>query len=117
MDGRVGGCRSEAPACCSVETSTYLLIEIFSRYVPVIEPRLGFRSSDVVEVLERLGSEIGFPATIRVGEGGEFISRDLDLWAYQRCRARLLTSRQAHGGYSESLNGKCNPTASTPTGS
>ena len=27
---------------------------------------------------------MGFPATIRVGQGTEFVSRDLDLWAYQR---------------------------------
>ncbi|MGY2932218.1 transposase InsO family protein [Bradyrhizobium sp. GM6.1] len=28
--------------------------------------------------------EVGFPATIRVDQGSEFVSRDLDLWAYQR---------------------------------
>jgi putative transposase len=28
---------------------------------------------------------VGFPATIRVDQGSEFVSRDLDLWAYQRC--------------------------------
>ena len=27
---------------------------------------------------------MGFPATIRVDQGSEFVSRDLDLWAYQR---------------------------------
>ena len=26
----------------------------------------------------------GFPAAIRVDQGSEFVSRDLDLWAYQR---------------------------------
>jgi transposase InsO family protein len=33
---------------------------------------------------ERVGREGGFPATIRVDQGTEFVSRDLDLWAYQR---------------------------------
>jgi putative transposase len=28
-------------------------------------------------------SEIRYPETIRVDQGSEFISRDLDLWAYQ----------------------------------
>ena len=28
--------------------------------------------------------EVGSPATIRVDQGTEFVSRDLDLWAYQR---------------------------------
>ena len=27
---------------------------------------------------------MGLPATIRVDQGTEFVSRDLDLWAYQR---------------------------------
>jgi putative transposase len=27
---------------------------------------------------------MGFPAAIRVDQGTEFVSRDLDLWAYQR---------------------------------
>jgi putative transposase len=35
-------------------------------------------------VLERIGREIGLPASIRVDQGTEFVSRDLDLWAYQR---------------------------------
>ncbi len=28
--------------------------------------------------------KVGLPATIRVDQGTEFVSRDLDLWAYQR---------------------------------
>ena len=43
-----------------------------------------FRGTDVVEILERVCNEVGFPATIRVDQGTEFVSRDLDLWAYQR---------------------------------
>jgi transposase InsO family protein len=45
---------------------------------------LPFRGTDVVEVLERVGREVGLPTTIRVDQGTEFVSRDLDLWAYQR---------------------------------
>ena len=59
-------------------------VDTFSRYAPVIEPRFSFRGADVVEVLERVCGEIGFPATIRVDQGTEFVSRDLDLWAYHR---------------------------------
>ncbi len=58
------------------------------RYVlsvtPGVEPRFSFRGADVVEVLERVGREVGLPAAIRVDQGTEFVSRDLDLWAYQR---------------------------------
>jgi putative transposase len=49
-----------------------------------VEPRFNFRGADVVEVLERVGLQGGFPALIRVDQGTEFVSRDLDLWAYQR---------------------------------
>ena len=32
--------------------------------------------------LEKVCGKIGYPKTIRVDQGSEFISRDLDLWAY-----------------------------------
>lgn len=60
------------------------IVDIFSRFSPAPEPRLSFRGTDVVEILERVCNEVGFPATIRVDQGTEFVSRDLDLWAYQR---------------------------------
>ncbi len=34
--------------------------------------------------LERICQEVGYPRTIRVDQGTEFVSRDLDLWAYAR---------------------------------
>jgi putative transposase len=37
-----------------------------------------------VAILEGVCNEVGFPATIRVDQGSEFVSRELDLWAYQR---------------------------------
>jgi putative transposase len=60
------------------------IVDIFSRFSPALEPRFTFRGTDVVEILERVCKEVGFPATIRVDQGTEFVSRDLDLWAYQR---------------------------------
>jgi putative transposase len=60
------------------------IVDTFSRFSPAIEPRFNFHGADVVEVLERVGREVGFPAAIRVDQGSEFVSRDLDLWAYQR---------------------------------
>ena len=32
--------------------------------------------------LDRVCAELGTPKTIRVDKGSEFVSRDLDLWAY-----------------------------------
>ncbi len=40
------------------------------------------RGIDVVEVLERVATEHGFPSSIQVDNGPEFISKDVDLWAY-----------------------------------
>ncbi|MBL4692739.1 MAG: IS3 family transposase [Magnetovibrio sp.] len=44
--------------------------------------RQRYRGSDVVETLERVTRQYGKPKTIRVDNGPEFISKDLDLWAY-----------------------------------
>jgi putative transposase len=60
------------------------IVDTFSRFSPALEPRFTFRGIDVVEVLEKVSREVGLPATIRVDQGTEFVSRDLDLWAYQR---------------------------------
>jgi putative transposase len=60
------------------------IVDTFSRFSPALEPRFTFRGADVVEVLESVGRQMGFPAAIRVDQGTEFVSRDLDQWAYQR---------------------------------
>ena len=52
------------------------------------EHEAGVKTADLCRKhkIERLagGRQVGFPATIRVDQGTEFVSRDLDLWAYQR---------------------------------
>jgi putative transposase len=58
------------------------VVDTFSRYVPIIDPRFSYRGEDVVQSLEKVCAKIGYPKTIRVDQGSEFISRDLDLWAY-----------------------------------
>ena len=60
------------------------IVDIFSRYAPAVDPRFSYRAEDVVSTLDRVCAGIGFPKTIRVDQGSEFVSRDLDLWAYQR---------------------------------
>ena len=59
------------------------VVDTFSRYSPVIDPKFSYRGEDVVATLERVCGQIGYPGTIRVDNGSEFISRDMDLWAYQ----------------------------------
>ena len=58
------------------------VVDTFTRYVPVLDPRFSYRGEDVVQTLERVCTKAGYPSTIRVDQGSEFISRDLDLWAY-----------------------------------
>ncbi len=60
------------------------VVDTYSRYCPVIDPRFSYRGEDVVNTLERVCSEIGYPKVIRVDQGTEFVSRDMDLWAYQK---------------------------------
>ncbi|WP_429771131.1 IS3 family transposase [Aurantiacibacter flavus] len=60
------------------------VVDTFSRLSPVVDPRFSYRGEDVVATLERACRKIGYPKTIRVDNGSEFISRDMDLWAYQR---------------------------------
>ena len=55
------------------------IVDTFSRFSPALEPRFIFRGTDVVEILEGVCKEGGFPATIRVDQGSEFVSRELDL--------------------------------------
>jgi putative transposase len=55
------------------------IVDLYSRFSPVIDPRLSYRGEDLVVTLERVCSEIGCPRSIRVDQGSKFVSRDLDL--------------------------------------
>jgi putative transposase len=58
------------------------VVDIFSKFSPIVDPRFSYRAEDVVMTLERVCGHLGYPSTIRVDQGSEFVSRDLDLWAY-----------------------------------
>jgi putative transposase len=84
------------------------MVDTFTRYVPVLHPRFSYCADDVVRTLERVCPQIGYPKTIRVDQGSEFISRDLDLWAY----AKGLTldfsrpGKPTDNAYIEAFNGR-----------
>lgn len=59
-----------------------IVVDTFSRSSPVIDPRFTYRSENVVEALDRACGRLGYPKAIRVDQGTEFVSRNLDLWAY-----------------------------------
>ena len=58
------------------------VVDTFSRFSPIIDPRFSYRAEDVVRALDQTCGTMGYPKAIRVDQGSEFVSRDLDLWAY-----------------------------------
>ena len=57
------------------------VVDTFSRFSPVIDPRFTYRSETVVEALDRARGRLGYPKAIRVDQGTEFVSGNRDLWA------------------------------------
>lgn len=58
------------------------LVDNHTRESLALHPSQRIRGMDVVEVLERVTRLNGFPKRIKVDNGPEFISKDLDRWAY-----------------------------------
>jgi putative transposase len=58
------------------------LLDTYSRYAHAIDARVQYRAENVVATLEAVCGKMGYPKSIRVDQGTEFVSRDLDLWAY-----------------------------------
>ena len=84
------------------------VVDTFSRFSPVVDPRFSYKGEDVVLTLERVCKNIGYPKSIRVDQGSEFISRDLDLLAYAN-NVTLDFSRPGKptdNSFIESFNGK-----------
>ncbi|RVT89083.1 IS3 family transposase, partial [Rhodovarius crocodyli] len=84
------------------------IVDTFTRYSPAVDPRFSYRGEDVVLTLERICRETGYPQSIRVDQGSEFVSRDLDLWAYQKGVVLDFSrpGRPTDNGFIESFNGK-----------
>ena len=84
------------------------VVDTFTRFSPAIDVRFAYKGVDVVDTLERVAQEVGYPQTIRLDNGPEFISRELDLWAFMR-GVTLDFSRPGKptdNAFIESLNGK-----------
>jgi putative transposase len=61
-----------------------------------------------VLTLERICKIVGYPRTIRVDQGSECVSRDLDIWAYQKSVVLDFSRRgkPTDNSFIESFNGK-----------
>jgi putative transposase len=84
------------------------IVDTHTRLSPAIDARQSYRGSDVVDTLERASQALGYPKTIRLDNGPEFIGRELDLWAFMK-GVTLDFSRPGKptdNAFIESLNGK-----------
>ena len=84
------------------------LVDNFSRESLALRVAERFRGEDVVKVLEAISAQRGFPKSIRVDNGPEFISKSLDWWAYFN-GVKLDFSRPGKptdNAFIESFNGK-----------
>jgi putative transposase len=59
-----------------------VIVENYTRECLALDASARIRGIDVVTTLERITREQGFPKRIKVDNGPEFISKDLDRWAY-----------------------------------
>ena len=84
------------------------IVDTFSRYSPAMDPRFSYHGEDVVQTLERVCQTIGYPQALRVDQGSEFVSRDLDLWAYQKGVILDFSrpGKPTDNAFIESFNGK-----------
>lgn len=83
------------------------LVDNLSRECLTIHADQSIKGTDVVELLDELAEDRGVPNAIRVDNGPEFISKALDLWAYEN-DVTLDFSRPGKptdNAYIESFNG------------
>jgi len=84
------------------------LVDNHTRESLAIHVAQRIRGMEVAEVLERVSKEHGKPRTIQVDNGPEFISKDVDLWAYWN-HVKLDFSRPGKptdNAYIESFNAR-----------
>jgi putative transposase len=81
---------------------------VLSRVSPAIDVRQSYRGGNVVETLERGTAEFGYPKTIRVDNGPEFVGKELDLWAYLKGVTLDFDrpGKPTDNAFIESFNGK-----------
>jgi putative transposase len=84
------------------------IVDAFPKTSPAIDVRERYAGADVVRTLDLVTAMLGVPKSIRVDHGLEFVSKDLDLWAYCHC-VNLDFSRPgkpADNSFAETFNGK-----------
>src|SRR5262245_44641623 len=58
------------------------VVDTWSRLCPVMRVCRSATAMEVIDALEQARRQHGLPTTIRVDQGSQFTSKELDLWAY-----------------------------------
>lgn len=58
------------------------IVDTWSRVCPAMRVCRSATAMEVIEALEEAGARFGLPQAIRVDQGAQFTSREMDLWAY-----------------------------------
>ena len=58
------------------------VIDTWSRVCPVMRVCCSATAMEVIDALEQTHRQYGLPRVIRVDQGTQFTSKELDLWAY-----------------------------------
>lgn len=84
------------------------VVDDFSRECPVLEADHSLTGKRVSRVLDRMALTRGLPEVITVDNGPEFISKALDLWAFEnKVKLRFIQpGKPVQNAYIESFNGK-----------
>jgi putative transposase len=83
------------------------VVDDLSRECPVLEVDHSLTGQRVTRVLDRMALTRGLPEVITVDNGPEFVSKALDLWAYENsAKLRFIQPGKPQNAYIESFNGK-----------
>jgi len=84
------------------------VVDDLSKECPILEVDHSITGQRVTRVLERIALTQGLPEVITVDNGPEFISKALDLWAYENnVKLRFIQpGKPTQNAYIESFNGK-----------
>jgi putative transposase len=86
---------------------TLNVLDTYSREALAIEVDTSLPGLRVTRVLDRVGSERGFPETVVIDNGPEFIGRALDVWAHQHSVQLhfIRPGKPIENAFIESFNG------------
>ncbi len=84
------------------------IVDTYSKVSQAIDVRPRHTGTDVVRTLEHVAREYGCAASIRVDQGPEFISKELDLWAYLTGVGLVFSrpGKPTDNAFAEVFNGK-----------